>query len=173
MSQSSYRALFAITRRCQPRFSGRAVPFRHVATMATLRPTQTRLRTISKAGLLLWPFTRSYSNTTQASGESFIEAAITAERVVVFSATYCPYCTAVKDLLADNGIEFVLFELDREQPVFQDLTSPVDEVRGALRSEYKQRTIPAVFLDGKLIGGFTETNSSFNKGVFDHLLADQ
>ena len=33
--------------------------------------------------------------------------------VVVFSKTYCPFCRQTKQLLADLGIAFCLFELDQ------------------------------------------------------------
>jgi glutaredoxin 3 len=67
--------------------------------------------------MLFWPFSCNYSSSTQSlpAGEALVEAAINAQPVVVFSATYCPYCTAAKDLLADNNIEFLVFELDRGQ----------------------------------------------------------
>ncbi|KAK4712592.1 hypothetical protein R3W88_007105 [Solanum pinnatisectum] len=39
---------------------------------------------------------------------------ITANPVVVFSKTYCPFCVSVKDLLSNIGTSFKAIELDSE-----------------------------------------------------------
>ncbi|CAI0547397.1 unnamed protein product [Linum tenue] len=69
----------------------------------------------------------------------------TSAPVVVFSKTYCGYCTRVKKLLTQLGAAFKVIELDKE--------SDGDEIQGALLKWTGQRTVPNVFIGGKHIGG--------------------
>ena len=51
------------------------------------------------------------------SKQDWVEAQIKAEKVVVFSKTYCPYCKMAKQALTDAGLkdpvnDYLLFELD-------------------------------------------------------------
>ncbi|KAI9216141.1 putative glutaredoxin Grx1 [Blastocladiella britannica] len=68
--------------------------------------------------------------------------------VMVFSKSYCPYCTKAKNTLSANGQKFKAVELDKEAdgPAIQqhlaDLTG--------------QRTVPNIFIDGKHIGGCSD-----------------
>ena len=38
---------------------------------------------------------------------------VEANKVVVFSKTYCPYCTTAKSILGDLGVQVKVLELDR------------------------------------------------------------
>ncbi|KAI5310407.1 hypothetical protein KEM55_007472 [Ascosphaera atra] len=65
--------------------------------------------------------------------------------VVVFSKTYCPYCTATKNLLRDAKAKFTLLELDT-----------IDDgaaIQRALEEISNQRTVPNIFIGQKHIGG--------------------
>lgn len=66
-------------------------------------------------------------------------------KAIVWSKDHCPYCVQAKKLLEMKGIEFEERNInngwDRE-----DLLAAVP---GA-------RTVPQIFLDEQLIGGFTE-----------------
>ncbi|KAI9934239.1 hypothetical protein AWENTII_008641 [Aspergillus wentii] len=65
--------------------------------------------------------------------------------VVVFSKSYCPYCTATKSTLKDAGAKFTVLELNEidDGPAIQN----------ALVEISNQRTVPNVFIQGKHIGG--------------------
>ncbi|PGH20398.1 glutaredoxin [Polytolypa hystricis UAMH7299] len=65
--------------------------------------------------------------------------------VVVFSKSYCPYCTASKALLSDLGAKFYLLELDQidDGPAIQD----------ALEEITSQRSVPNIFIKQAHIGG--------------------
>lgn len=64
---------------------------------------------------------------------------------VVWSKNQCPYCDQAKALLKAKGIAF------EEKKIGNGYTKEelLEAVPGA-------RTVPQIFLDGKLIGGFTE-----------------
>ena len=73
-------------------------------------------------------------------------------RAIVWSKNHCPYCDQAKALLKMKGIEYEEKNInngyDRE-----DLLAAVP---GA-------RTVPQIFLDDKLIGGFTELKQHLEK----------
>jgi glutaredoxin len=66
-------------------------------------------------------------------------------KAVVWSKYYCPYCDQAKALLSSKGIIF------EERKIGDGYTK--EELLEAVPSA---RTVPQIFLDGKLIGGFTE-----------------
>jgi glutaredoxin len=66
-------------------------------------------------------------------------------RATVWSKYYCPFCDQAKALLKQKGIEF-------EEKKIGDGYSKED----LLEAVPTARTVPQIFLDGELIGGFTE-----------------
>eukprot|EP00930_Biecheleria_cincta_P085356 TRINITY_DN74750_c0_g1_i1.p1 TRINITY_DN74750_c0_g1~~TRINITY_DN74750_c0_g1_i1.p1 ORF type:complete len:193 (-),score=37.27 TRINITY_DN74750_c0_g1_i1:83-661(-) len=86
---------------------------------------------------------------SQAEGR--IRKLISANRVMVFSKTYCPYCDMAKAALAKEGAAFEVLELDR---------LPAEEAR-ALQDSLGRltgaSTVPRVFVDGTCIGGGDDT----------------
>ena len=66
-------------------------------------------------------------------------------KAIVWSKDMCPYCEQAKMLLRSRGIEFEERNINRGYSREQLL----EAVPGA-------RTVPQIFLDGKLVGGFTE-----------------
>ncbi len=66
-------------------------------------------------------------------------------KAVVWSKYHCPYCDQAKALLKSKGIEF------EERKIGDGYTK--EELLEAVPTA---RTVPQIFLDGKLIGGFNE-----------------
>jgi glutaredoxin len=66
-------------------------------------------------------------------------------KAVVWSKYHCPYCDQAKALLTQKGIQF------EEKKIGDGYTK--EELLEAVPTA---RTVPQIFLDGKLIGGFTE-----------------
>ena len=66
-------------------------------------------------------------------------------KAIVWSKENCPYCLQAKALLESKGIEF------EERNVSKDWTR--EQLLAAVPDA---RTLPQIFLDDKLIGGFTE-----------------
>ena len=66
-------------------------------------------------------------------------------KATVWSKYHCPYCDQAKALLKSKGIQF------EEKKIGDGYTREelLEAVPGA-------RTVPQIFLDDKLIGGFTE-----------------
>jgi glutaredoxin len=66
-------------------------------------------------------------------------------KAVVWSKNACPFCDQAKNLLKLKGIEF------EERNISTDWTR-----EQLLEAVPDARTVPQIFLDGALIGGFTE-----------------
>jgi glutaredoxin len=66
-------------------------------------------------------------------------------KAVVWSKNQCPFCDQAKALLKQRGIEF------EEKKIGEGYTR-----EDLLESVPTARTVPQIFLDGNLIGGFTE-----------------
>lgn len=66
-------------------------------------------------------------------------------RAIVWSKYNCPFCDQAKNLLNLKGIEF------EERKIGDGYTR-----EDLLEAAPNARTVPQIFLDGKLIGGFTE-----------------
>ena len=66
-------------------------------------------------------------------------------KAVVWSKDACPFCVQAKALLEARGIEF------EERNVSKDWTR-----EQLLEAVPNARTLPQIFLDDKLVGGFTE-----------------
>jgi len=66
-------------------------------------------------------------------------------KAVVWSKDSCPYCVQTKGLLKSKDIEF------EERNIDQDWTR-----EQLLEAVPTARTLPQIFVDDKLIGGFNE-----------------
>jgi glutaredoxin len=66
-------------------------------------------------------------------------------KAIVWSKYHCPYCDQAKALLKSKNIEF------EERKIGDGFTK--EELLEAVPNA---RTVPQIFLDGKLIGGFNE-----------------
>ena len=66
--------------------------------------------------------------------------------IEIFTTRFCPYCTRAKELLNKRGLQFQenMFEMD-------------DEAQwDALTKRSGMQTVPQIFADGRLIGGYSE-----------------
>ena len=66
-------------------------------------------------------------------------------KAIVWSKDSCPFCTQAKALLESKGIEY------EERNVSQGWTR-----EQLLEAVPNARTVPQIFLDKELVGGFTE-----------------
>jgi glutaredoxin 3 len=66
-------------------------------------------------------------------------------KAIVWSKNACPFCDQAKNLLKLKGIEF------EERNISSDWTR-----EQLLEAVPDARTVPQIFLDEQLIGGFTE-----------------
>jgi glutaredoxin 3 len=79
--------------------------------------------------------------------------------VIIFSKTYCPYCTAAKNTLNSkihsSQVNVKIVELDN--PEGEALHTALKEISG-------QRTVPNIYVKGKHIGGNDDLNRKILSG---------
>lgn len=81
--------------------------------------------------------------------------------VEIYTKFGCPYCARAKALLTKKGAEFTEYDVTSGGPKKDEMTA---RAPGA-------RTVPQVFIDGKLIGGSDELAALDAKGGLEPLLA--
>ena len=79
--------------------------------------------------------------------------------VQVYTWSNCPYCVRAKDLLSRKGVAFEEINLDGKDKELADLKA---------RTGF--RTVPQIFINGKMIGGFQDLAQLDSKGELDPML---
>ena len=74
-------------------------------------------------------------------------------RAIIWSKDYCPYCVRAKALLDAKGIVYEERNISQGEWTKEQL---LEAVPGA-------RTVPQIFLDGELIGGYDQLKEYFNQ----------
>ncbi|CAH8275017.1 unnamed protein product [Arabidopsis lyrata] len=97
--------------------------------------------------------------------EESVRKTVTENTVVVYSKTWCSYCTEVKTLFKRLGVQPLVIELDQLGPQGPQLQKVLERLTG-------QHTVPNVFVGGKHIGGCTDTVKLNRKGDLEVMLAE-
>jgi glutaredoxin 3 len=71
-------------------------------------------------------------------------------KAIVWSKDHCPYCVQAKALLEQKGVEF------EERKIGDGWTK-----EQLLEAVPNARTVPQIFLNDELVGGFTELRAKF------------
>jgi len=99
-----------------------------------------------------------------SSPSEVIKEMVSNNKVVVFSKSYCPYCTKAKKALQDVGASFEVLELDKR--------SDCGEFQDELAKITGGRSVPRVFINGKFIGGGDETAQLKKEGKLKQMIED-
>ena len=84
------------------------------------------------------------------------DADISGNKVMVFSKSYCPFAKQAKDLLKSGNVDAKIIELDQ--------VSNGADIQNYLKTKSGQSTVPNIFIDGKHIGGCSETKALHSAG---------
>ncbi|CAG0914161.1 unnamed protein product [Notodromas monacha] len=92
-----------------------------------------------------------------------VQCLITQEKVVIFAKPTCGFCRRARSVFEDM----------RQPYIWVDLTQEKDgaEIQSVLAGLTGARTVPRVFVQGKCIGGGSETEAMFKSGVLQQLLS--
>ena len=82
-------------------------------------------------------------------------------KVEVYTTTFCPYCVRAKSLLKSKGVQFTEIDVTDDDARRQKMI----EMSGG------RRTVPEIFIDGKIVGGFDELKALDEAGKLDPMLA--
>ena len=80
--------------------------------------------------------------------------------VEIYSKSWCPYCRMAKRLLEEKGQEFVEFDVELDAGKYDEM----------LERSQGRWTVPEIFIDGDLIGGFDDLRAMDASGELDQLL---
>merc|ERR1719309_232667 len=101
---------------------------------------------------------------------ALIQEKINRKKVMVFSKSYCPFCTKAKSVLKkyiDSGElsseDFEVLEMENR--------GDCDALQDELKKLTGARSVPRVFINGKCIGGGDETQAADKNGQLKALLA--
>ncbi len=88
-------------------------------------------------------------------------------QVVIYSKSYCPYCSATKSLFQTqfSDVDAKIFELDQ----MNDGAS----IQSDLAAMTGQRTVPNVWVRGKFVGGNDDTQALFRSGKLTEMLSSK
>eukprot|EP00281_Chroomonas_sp_CCMP1168_P005563 CAMPEP_0206271508 /NCGR_PEP_ID=MMETSP0047_2-20121206/33472_1 /ASSEMBLY_ACC=CAM_ASM_000192 /TAXON_ID=195065 /ORGANISM="Chroomonas mesostigmatica_cf, Strain CCMP1168" /LENGTH=155 /DNA_ID=CAMNT_0053700287 /DNA_START=104 /DNA_END=571 /DNA_ORIENTATION=- len=98
----------------------------------------------------------------QAPNE-LIQDAISSNKVMVFSKSWCPFCSKAKAALDSVGAKYVVMELDDRDDGAEIQDAMVDLTGG--------RSVPRVFIGGKFVGGGDETVKLAKSGELAKMVA--
>jgi glutaredoxin 3 len=74
-------------------------------------------------------------------------------KVKIYTTEYCPFCTRAKNLLKTKNIPYEEVNLEGK-----------DDELVALKNRTGLRTVPQIFFDEKLIGGYAELKALDSSG---------
>lgn len=82
------------------------------------------------------------------------------KRVTVYVTSWCPYCNSAKALLSRLNIPYDIVDLTDQ-----------DELRQELVAKTGWRTVPMIYFEDELIGGFQELRALEQQGTLFSKLA--
>jgi glutaredoxin 3 len=80
-------------------------------------------------------------------------------QVKIYTKSNCPYCDRAKELLKRKGSTYEEIHLDDDPAQFNEL-----------RNKTGLMTVPQIFIDNKLVGGFSELSGLDKAGQLDKML---
>ncbi|CAI2384802.1 unnamed protein product [Moneuplotes crassus] len=93
-----------------------------------------------------------------------VNSLIQKNKVLVFSKSYCPYCTDAKNVFTRMNVQPKVVELDQ--------ASNGSEIQSALYQITSQRTVPNIFINSKHVGGCDDLKAKARSGVVQDLLKE-
>lgn len=83
-------------------------------------------------------------------------------KVEIYTTNYCPFCFRAKALLKDKGVDFEEIDVTDDPEMRKRM---VDLAGG-------RWTVPEIFINGRIIGGYDELRALDLRGQLDSLLAE-
>jgi len=83
-------------------------------------------------------------------------------KVEVYITSYCPFCVRAKSLLRSKGVAFTEIDVTDDDAQRERMV----ELSGG------RRTVPEIFVNGRIVGGYDELRALNDRGELDKLLAE-
>lgn len=75
------------------------------------------------------------------------------KKVSVYTIEFCPYCVCAKQLLRSKGVVFEEIDITNNEKMWDEL-----------EEKSNMKTVPQIFVDDKLIGGYEELVQFYKEG---------
>jgi glutaredoxin 3 len=85
-----------------------------------------------------------------------------AANVKIYTTHYCAFCVRAKALLTSKGVQFEEIDVTDSS----ELREKMVELSGG------RRTVPEIFIDGRIIGGYDELKALDDAGELDAMLSE-
>ena len=82
-------------------------------------------------------------------------------KIIIYSKDYCPYCKNAKRLLDNKNQTYSEINLEDKPEEFE-----------ALKAKTGMRTVPQIFINDVLVGGYSDLAALEQEGKLDALLVD-
>jgi glutaredoxin 3 len=82
--------------------------------------------------------------------------------VLMYTTSWCPYCTRARRLFESKGVPFTEIDVDE-----------VDGARAEMHRRSGRTSVPQIFVGDRHLGGFDDTRALDQRGELDPLLAGQ
>jgi len=81
-------------------------------------------------------------------------------KILIYEKTSCPYCRKAKEFFTQKKIVFEVIDVEQNRPVFEKLMKT-----------HNWDTVPMIFIDDKLIGGYSDLMELEKKDSLKELLS--
>jgi glutaredoxin 3 len=106
---------------------------------------------------------RNMNSSGITTATEFINREIEQSKIVIFSKSYCPYCTKAKELFSSLKVDgTVVYELD-------NMDNGAD-IQNALLDLTGQRTVPSIFINKKHLGGNDDAQAAYRSGKLQQMI---
>ena len=102
------------------------------------------------------------STLSLSAASTVINSSIDEHSVMIFSKSYCPFCTKAKNVFEALNIKYGSMELDK--------ISDGPDIQSELLSMTGQRTVPSVWINSKHIGGCDDTLKLYSEGKIQEMV---
>lgn len=82
-------------------------------------------------------------------------------KIQVYTTEYCPFCVRAKALLRSKGVSFDEIDVTNDPVAREQMIELADG----------RRTVPEIFINGQIIGGYDDLRALDIAGELDALLA--
>jgi glutaredoxin 3 len=79
--------------------------------------------------------------------------------VVMYATSWCPYCARARRLFESKGVAFTEIDIDT-----------VEGARSEMQKLSGRTSVPQIFVGGKHLGGYDDTQALDDRGELDALL---
>lgn len=80
-------------------------------------------------------------------------------KVLIYTKSYCPYCDRAKALLSQKGVQYEEVFLDDKPEEYE-----------TLKKRTGMMTVPQIFINDQLVGGYTDLAALDRDGKLDEML---